>query len=97
MTDLDTATPTTPRPAGREQWLTRGTAGIGTASQSVGNLVASVTAGILWTAISPAAAFLFAAGAMLLALAAFAPGVLALRARREHRRVIRLASSWIGR
>jgi hypothetical protein len=31
MTDLDTATPTTAQPAGREQWLTRETAGIGVA------------------------------------------------------------------
>jgi MFS family permease len=56
----------------------RGSAfGLLAATQSVGNLIASVTAGILWSAISPAAAFLFAAGAMLLALAAFAPGALA--------------------
>ena len=56
----------------------RGSAfGLLAATQSVGNLVASVTAGILWTAVSPAAAFLFAAGATLLALAAFAPGALA--------------------
>jgi MFS family permease len=38
--------------------------------QSLGNLVASATAGILWTAVSPTAAFIYAAW-MLIALLAF--------------------------
>ncbi len=52
----------------------RGSAfGLLAATQSVGNLAASATAGILWTAVSPTAAFLFAAGAMLIALIALSP------------------------
>lgn len=39
--------------------------------QSVGNLAASAIAGLLWTLVSPAAAFLYAAGWMLVALVAF--------------------------
>lgn len=41
--------------------------------QSLGNFTASATAGILWTAVSPTAAFLFAATAMLIALVALRP------------------------
>ncbi|BFO18210.1 hypothetical protein SHKM778_45980 [Streptomyces sp. KM77-8] len=37
--------------------------------QSLGNLAASVVAGVLWTALSPAAAFTYLAAWMLLALA----------------------------
>jgi MFS family permease len=52
----------------------RGSAfGLLAALQSVGNFAASATAGILWTAVAPAAAFAFAAAAMLLALAALIP------------------------
>jgi len=40
------------------------------ALQSVGNLAASAVAGALWTLVSPAAAFIYAAAWMLLALAA---------------------------
>ncbi|MFF1812192.1 MFS transporter [Streptomyces sp. NPDC058251] len=40
--------------------------------QSLGNLAASAIAGILWTALSPAAAFTYLAAWMLLALAGFA-------------------------
>jgi MFS family permease len=39
--------------------------------QSLGNFVASVGAGILWTAVSPSAAFIFLAGWMAIALVAF--------------------------
>lgn len=39
--------------------------------QSLGNFAASATAGLLWTLISPTAAFIYAATWMLLALAAF--------------------------
>jgi hypothetical protein len=50
----------------------RGSAfGLLAATQSVGNLAASAIAGILWTAISPAAAFAWLAGWMLLATVAF--------------------------
>jgi MFS family permease len=39
------------------------------AVQSIGNLAASTIAGILWTAVSPSAAFMFLAGAMVAAVA----------------------------
>ncbi|MGI8802113.1 MAG: hypothetical protein ACR2KV_08075 [Solirubrobacteraceae bacterium] len=39
--------------------------------QSLGNLAASVIAGLLWTLVSPAAAFAYAAFWMLVAAAAF--------------------------
>ncbi len=39
--------------------------------QSAGNLAASAVAGILWTAVSPRAAFFWLAGWMLIAIAAF--------------------------
>ena len=39
------------------------------AIQAVGNLAASAIAGILWSAISPTAAFLYVAAWMILALA----------------------------
>ena len=42
--------------------------------QSLGNLVASATAGVLWTAVSPAAGLLFAAALMAVALACLAWG-----------------------
>jgi MFS family permease len=49
----------------------RGSAfGLLAAVQSFGNLVASVVAGVLWSAISPAAGLLFAAALMALALVA---------------------------
>ncbi len=52
----------------------RGSAfGLLAAVQSVGNLVASAVAGVLWTAVWPEVAFFFAAGAMLLAVLALAP------------------------
>ena len=48
----------------------RGSAfGLLAALQAVGNLAASAIAGILWTAISPTAAFLYVAAWMVLALA----------------------------
>ncbi|MFI5039693.1 MAG: MFS transporter [Solirubrobacterales bacterium] len=48
----------------------RGSAfGLLAAIQAVGNLAASAIAGILWSAISPTAAFLYVAGWMILALA----------------------------
>jgi MFS family permease len=51
----------------------RGSAfGILAAIQSFGNLGASVTAGALWTLVSPRAAFLYLSAWMLVALAAFA-------------------------
>jgi MFS family permease len=40
--------------------------------QSLGNLAASAVAGLLWTIVSPAAAFVYAAAWMLVALVAFA-------------------------
>ena len=43
--------------------------------QSLGNLVASATAGLLWTAFSPAAGLLFAATVMAVALGCLAWGV----------------------
>jgi hypothetical protein len=43
--------------------------GLLAAIQSVGNLAASALAGVLWTLISPAAAFLYAAAWMALAVA----------------------------
>lgn len=43
--------------------------GLLAAIQSLGNLAASAVAGILWTAFSPRAAFLFLAAAMLVAIA----------------------------
>ncbi len=47
----------------------RGSAfGLLAAIQAFGNLLASVIAGLLWTAVSPAAAFLYVAGWMLLAM-----------------------------
>ena len=49
----------------------RGSAfGLLAALQSVGNFVASAVAGVLWSLVSPAAAFAFAATAMTAALAA---------------------------
>jgi MFS family permease len=39
--------------------------------QSLGNFAASAIAGLLWTLVSPTAAFLYAAGWMVIALAAF--------------------------
>jgi predicted MFS family arabinose efflux permease len=49
----------------------RGSAfGLLAAVQSFGNLVASAVAGILWTAVSPAAGLLFAAALMAVALIA---------------------------
>ena len=51
----------------------RGSAfGLLAATQSFGNLAASAVAGLLWTAISPAAAFLVLATAMLVSITAFA-------------------------
>jgi len=51
----------------------RGSAfGLLAATQSFGNLVASAIAGVLWTAVSPRAAFLFLAAAMLVSLGGFA-------------------------
>jgi hypothetical protein len=48
----------------------RGSAfGVLAAVQALGNLAASTVAGILWTAVSPAAAFGYLAAWMLLALA----------------------------
>jgi MFS family permease len=48
----------------------RGSAfGLLAAIQAVGNLAASAIAGILWSAISPTAAFLYVAAWMILALA----------------------------
>lgn len=48
----------------------RGSAfGLLAAVQSAGNLIASSVAGILWTAVSPAAAFIFLAAAMAVAVA----------------------------
>jgi MFS family permease len=56
----------------------RGSAfGLLAAIQSAGNLAASAIAGVLWTLVSPTAAFLYAAAWMLLALA----GLLGVRAR----------------
>jgi len=56
----------------------RGSAfGLLAAFQSAGNLAASAIAGVLWTVVSPTAAFLYAAAWMLLALA----GLIATRAR----------------
>jgi len=53
----------------------RGSAfGLLATAQSLGNFVASSIAGLLWTLVSPTAAFLYAAGWMLVALAAFAAG-----------------------
>jgi len=48
--------------------------------QAGGNLAASAVAGLLWTAVSPAAAFVYLTGWMLLALAG-----LATATRRPHR------------
>lgn len=51
----------------------RGSAfGLLATAQSLGNFVASSSAGLLWTLISPTAAFIYAAAWMLIALAAFA-------------------------
>jgi hypothetical protein len=51
----------------------RGSAfGLLPAIQAAGNLAASAIAGLLWTAISPAAAFSYLTGWMLLALAGLA-------------------------
>lgn len=51
----------------------RGSAfGLLATAQSLGNFVASSVAGLLWTLISPTAAFVYAAAWMLIALAAFA-------------------------
>jgi len=50
----------------------RGSAfGLLAATQSFGNLIASAIAGVLWTLVSPTAAFLFLAAAMLVSLAGF--------------------------
>jgi MFS family permease len=50
----------------------RGSAfGLLATTQSLGNLVASSLAGVLWTLVSPTAAFIYAGGWMLIALAAF--------------------------
>ena len=50
----------------------RGSAfGLLATAQSLGNFVASSVAGLLWTLISPTAAFIYAAAWMLIALAAF--------------------------
>ena len=43
-------------------------------AQSIGNFAASAIGGLLWTLISPVAAFLWFAAWMLLALVAFALG-----------------------
>lgn len=51
----------------------RGSAfGLPATVQSLGNLAASAVAGILWTALSPTAAFAYLAAWMVLALAGFA-------------------------
>jgi len=53
----------------------RGSAfGLLAATQSFGNLIASAIAGALWTLVSPKAAFLFLAAAMVVSLASFALG-----------------------
>ena len=53
----------------------RGSAfGLLATAQSLGNFVASSVAGLLWTLVSPTAAFIYAATWMLIALAAFAAG-----------------------
>jgi len=49
--------------------------------QSLGNFAASAIAGLLWTLVSPAAAFVYLAGWMLVALAAFASATYVQRAR----------------
>lgn len=50
----------------------RGSAfGLLATAQSLGNFVASSVAGLLWTLVSPTAAFIYAAAWMLIALAAF--------------------------
>ena len=50
----------------------RGSAfGLLAAVQSFGNLAASAIAGVLWTLVSPAAAFLYAAGCMVVAIGVF--------------------------
>lgn len=48
--------------------------------QAVGNLAASAIAGVLWTAVSPAAAFVYVAAWMVLALAGLLFAVLPRRA-----------------
>jgi MFS family permease len=54
----------------------RGSAfGLLAAVQSFGNLAASAVAGVLWTAVSPAAGLLFAAAMMAIALACLTGGV----------------------
>jgi MFS family permease len=51
----------------------RGSAfGVLAAIQSIGNFAASAVAGVLWTAVSPTVAMLYAAGWMVLALGALA-------------------------
>jgi MFS family permease len=51
----------------------RGSAfGLLATAQSLGNFIASAVAGLLWTLVSPTAAFIYAAAWMLVALAAFA-------------------------
>jgi predicted MFS family arabinose efflux permease len=61
----------------------RGSAfGLLAALQAVGNLTASAIAGVLWTAVSPTAAFLYVAAWMPLALAGLL--VTALPARRAN-------------
>ncbi|MCJ7710794.1 MAG: hypothetical protein MUQ32_08170, partial [Chloroflexi bacterium] len=44
--------------------------GLLAAIQAVGDLVASATVGLVWTLVSPVAAFALAAGAMVVALVA---------------------------
>ena len=59
--------------AERAPELIRGSAfGLLAAMQSAGNLAASAVAGVLWTAVSPGAAFLWLAAWMLAAVVAFA-------------------------
>ena len=54
----------------------RGSAfGLLAAIQSLGNFGASAIAGLLWTAVSPTAAFLFTAAAMLVAVIALVPTI----------------------
>jgi hypothetical protein len=55
----------------------RGSAfGLLAAVQSLGNVMASATAGALWTLVSPTAGLLFAAALMVAALLALAAGSL---------------------
>ncbi len=76
--------------------------------QAVGNLIASVVAGLLWSAVSPLAAFAFLAAAMVIAAALIAtagrgfwPGCAVMRNRasgaRRQARVRSQASDWGSR